>query len=144
MSPARKWPDSGFTLVETLVVILVLALLAAIAIPAFLGQREKAGDAVAKADARTARTAIETYATENNGSYTGASETELVRIEETLSEANSEGRLAVSDLSAGTFTVSVTSDTGNTFSVRRSGGTTTQSCETPGRGGCPASGNWGQ
>ena len=64
--------ESGFTLVELLVVMLILGLLAAIAIPAFFNQRDKARDAEAKAAVRTAETAIETYATDNDGSYAGA------------------------------------------------------------------------
>ena len=64
--------ESGFTLVELLVVMLILGLLAAIAIPAFFNQRDKARDAEAKSAVRTAQTAIETYATDHDGKYTGA------------------------------------------------------------------------
>ena len=63
--------ESGFTLVELLVVMLIIGLLAAIAIPAFFNQRNKAYDANAKEQARTAETAMETYATDNGGVYTG-------------------------------------------------------------------------
>ena len=59
--------EAGFTLVELLVVMLILGLLAAIAIPSFFNQRDKAKDADAKAGVRTAQTAMETYATDNGG-----------------------------------------------------------------------------
>ncbi len=61
--------ESGFTLVELLVVMLILGLLAAIAIPAFFNQQNKAKDADAKSSARTAETSMETYATDNGGNY---------------------------------------------------------------------------
>ena len=63
--------EGGFTLIELLVVILIIGILAAIAIPALLSQKSKAYDSSAKTLAQTAQTAAETYATENNGGYTG-------------------------------------------------------------------------
>ena len=61
--------EAGFTLIELLVVMLILGILAAIALPAFFNQKEKAGDAKAKEYAHTAQVAMETCATENGGSY---------------------------------------------------------------------------
>ena len=63
--------EAGFTLIELLVVMLILGILAAIALPAFFNQKEKAGDAKAKETAHSVEVAIETYATDNGGLYDG-------------------------------------------------------------------------
>ena len=132
--------ESGFTLIELLVVMLILGILAAIALPAFFNQKDKATDSESKAFAHSAQVAIETYATDNNNSYVGASETVLEGIETTLTGAKA---LTVTG-TATTYTVTVESDTGNKFSVNRdANGVTTLTCTTGGKGGCPSDLNWG-
>jgi type IV pilus assembly protein PilA len=143
----RAQSESGFTLVELLVVMLIIGLLAAIAIPAFFNQRDKARDAEAKSAVKTAQTAMETYATDTtNGQYTGATVLLLQGIEPSLAGANG---LALSDQAnvavvpgANSYAVSVLSDAGNRFSIERTGGTTRYDCATAGSAGCPTGGSW--
>src|SRR6201990_2142758 len=93
--------EGGFTLIELLVVILIIGILAAIAIPSFLNQRGKANDASTKSMARTAQTAMETYATDNNGAYTGATVAGLQAIESQLGNSSNAHLTAVTPNAAG-------------------------------------------
>ena len=130
--------EEGFTLVELLVVILIIGILAAIAIPSFLSQREKAQDAEAKSAVKTAATAMETYFTDQSPqTYVGANPAALRAIEETLNDA-----AVTVPVAAGTnYSVRVTSDTGNTFDiVRAANGSTTRPCS--GDGGCGTDNVW--
>lgn len=137
----RMGRDEGFTLVELLVVMLILGLLAAIAIPSFFNQRDKARDADAKANVRTAQTAMETYATDNGGDYADATATILDGIENTIDH----GVLTVTPgTPAGGYTILGTSPTGSTFSIVRDDvGNVTYPCSTGGQKGCPNGGSWG-
>lgn len=137
--------ESGFTLVELLVVMLILGLLIAVAIPTFFNQKQKANDADSKAMAHTAQTAIETYATDHSGDYTGADPTALTAIEGTV-----DGTVTVPAATTTGYTITVTNpDTTHTFSIVRAGGTFSFPCTPGGQGGCPddatpgGDGDWG-
>ena len=82
---SRAQDEKGFTLIELLVVILIIGILAAIALPAFLGQRARAQDTEAKSSVRQGQTAMETFYTDNQ-TYV-ASKAQLVDIEQSLAAA---------------------------------------------------------
>jgi type II secretion system protein G len=134
--------ESGFTLVELLVVMLILGLIAAVAIPSFFYQRDKAKDAQAKVAVRTAQNAAETIRTDNGGDYDGpggVTVASLQAVETTLNDAD----LSVPSVSASSYTVRVTSETGNTFDIaRQANGNVQATCQTPGHDGCPPDGLW--
>jgi type IV pilus assembly protein PilA len=141
--------EAGFTLIELLVVMLILGILAAIALPAFFNQKSKAGDAKAKENAHSAQVAIETYSTDNNGSYLGAQVSDLIAIEPTIKEST-EGSEGIKLLPAPTqtgYTIVSVSSTGNEFKVVNAAGTLTFPCVVPAgnsRGGCPTTNVWNE
>lgn len=69
--------DSGFTLIELLVVVIIIGILAAIAIPVFLNQRESAWRSSVESDLRNASTAMETYFTQNSAYPSAIGDTEF-------------------------------------------------------------------
>jgi type II secretion system protein G len=69
MQVSRTTSTEGFTLIELLIVMIVIGVLAAIAIPMYMNQRDKAKDAAVKHGVHSIRVAIVTYAADHNGAY---------------------------------------------------------------------------
>jgi type IV pilus assembly protein PilA len=128
--------EGGFTLIELLVVIFIIGVLAAIALPIFIGQKAKATDANAKALARTGFAAMETYAVAN-GNY-AATTAELIDIAPELNDASA---WALTSAPNG-FKVSVTSNGGRDFDIERLPDSSVERTCAPVGGGCPTSGIW--
>jgi type IV pilus assembly protein PilA len=135
--------EAGFTLIELLVVMLILGILAAIALPAFFNQKDKAGDAKAKEYAHSAQVAMETFYTDH-GTYVGATKAELEKIEPSLANADFKENKVISATAEGYEITMVGAKAAQTFTVKNEKGTLTYPCTVTGEGGCPSGGGgWG-
>jgi type IV pilus assembly protein PilA len=133
LGPAQS-DERGYSLIELLVVMLIIGVLAAIAIPSFINSKSKAVDVQAKELARTAETAAETVATANDGSYEKVTKSELHNAESSIpiAESKTDAYIGTVTSSRTDYSITAVATDGDEFTITKSStGAITRACASP-------------
>jgi prepilin-type N-terminal cleavage/methylation domain-containing protein len=133
-SPSHRTAVDGFSLPEVLVAMLIIGVLAAIAIPAFLSTTTKATDVQAKELARNAEATAEMISLDHGGSYAQVTQAELTAAEPTIPITASKQHAWLSSATPGesSYTVTATATNGDELTIARAAdGTISRSCHSP-------------
>jgi prepilin-type N-terminal cleavage/methylation domain-containing protein len=113
--------EEGFTLIELMVVILVVGILVAIALPSFMAVRNRGFAAAARTARSSAIKAMEIYALDHSGSYSGVTADSLAALEPGLVAGNGFNEIQVSNVAVDGFTITVACQDGTSYTATRVG-----------------------